>query len=403
MTNNILTGGMFAYGISAFFLPISNELGWSRAAMSAPIGVSRLEGGLLGPVEGYLVDKFGTRKLIFFGVIVMGTCFILLSRMQSLSQFYLIFILKGLASGFIMVGLTVAVVNWFKKRRALGLSFVMGGVNVGAMVVPLIVWLIATQGWRGTAFIVGLTMLAVQLPLSLIIRHRPEQYGYLPDGMSEEQAKAAEAESERESALAEQNFTPWQAVRTPTLWFICIVYAIRALVVPAIAIHLIPFIQDLGYSAATGAIIMAIMGLSALIGRVVMGYLADIIPKRYAYAATLAGLVISMLIMSRVRSLWQLILWAVLYGPSYGGGMPIMSAMVGDYYGRKFFGTINGITHIFMAVTSLAGPIFAGYIFDVTGSYRLAFVSFAAVLVIGIPFAILARRPRLPALLETVP
>ncbi len=148
---------------------------------------------------------------------------------------------------------------------------------------------------------------------------------------------------------------------------------------------------------------MAIMGFCALIGRVGMGYLADIFPKRLAFVFCMTILGISVFILSGAQSVWQLVLWAVLYGPGYGGGAPVMGSMVADYYGPKYFGTINGLTHIAMAVTTMVGPIFAGYMFDVTGSYRIAFISFAAVCVIGAVSAIMARRPQLPVVPEAVP
>lgn len=397
MINTMLGGAMHSYGFSAFFLPICTEFGWSRAVMSAPIGVSRLEGALLGPVEGYMVDRFGPRKLTLLGAILVGTAFLLMSQMQSLLMFYLTLLFcLGLGHAIISVSVRVAVVNWFQKRRGLGMGIALAGFNIGAMVVPVIVWLIATHGWRNAALIIGLIMWTVEIPLSLVMRHRPERYGYLPDGVSEQQEKAVEAPSKRESAIVGQNFTPRQAVRTRTFWLICLAYASRMLTVAAIPIHLIAFVQDLGFSAAVGGSIMAIMGLSALIGRVAVGYLADIIPKRHAFAICMTMLGISLLFLTTAQSVGQLVLWAVLYGPGYGGGSPVMGAMVGDYYGRKYFGTISGLVDIPMAVTTLLGPVFAGYIFDVTGSYRVAFTSFAVVCVIGVLAVILARRPRLP-------
>ena len=400
MISNMVSGAMYTYGLSAFFLPISNELGLTRAAMSAPIGISRLEGAFLGPLAGYLVDRFGPRKLMFIGAILVGTGFLLLSRMNSLAMFYVIFIVfKALGAGLIGISIQVAVVNWFRKRRGLGMGTALGGFNIGAMAVPAVVWLIAARGWRSAAAIIGAIMWAVQIPLSLLFRHRPESYGYFPDGMTEQQAKEIEISSRREPDVEEESFTPGQAVRTRAFWFITLAYASRNMITAAIPIHLIPFIQDLGYSAAVGGSIMAIMGFCALIGRVGMGHLADILPRRYAFATSMAMMGVSLFILSSARSVWQLVLWAVLYGPGYGGGSPIMGSMIGDYYGRKYFGTINGLTHVAMAVTTVVGPVFAGYMFDVTGSYRLAFISFAAVCVIGAASAILARHPQLPSAL----
>ncbi|MFC1991576.1 MFS transporter, partial [Chloroflexota bacterium] len=391
MANNFVGGAMYTYGFSAFFLPISNELGWQRAAISAPIALSRLEGALLGPVEGYFVDKFGPRKLMFIGAILVGTGFVLMSRMNSLAMFYVIFIVfKALGAGLIGISIQVAVVNWFRKRRGLGMSVALGGFNIGAMATPVVVWLIATRGWRSAAFIIGLIMWSVQIPLSLVMRHRPESYGYFPDGMTEQQSKETEVSSRREPDVEEESFTPRQAVQTRAFWFINLAYASRMMITAAVPIHLIPFIQDLGYSAAVGGSIMALMGFCALIGRVGMGHLSDTLPRRYAFAACMAMLGVSVFILSSAQSMWQLVLWAVLYGPGYGGGSPIMGSMIADYYGRKYFGTINGLTHIAMAVTTVVGPVFAGYMFDISGSYRIAFISFAAVCIIGGVAAIMA-------------
>ncbi|MFC2072959.1 MFS transporter [Chloroflexota bacterium] len=404
VVNSALTGGASTYGFSAFFLPICNEFGWKRAVMSLPIALSRLEGALLGPVEGFLVDRFGPRKLMFIGAILMGTGFVLLSRVQSLAMFYVVFFcFMGLGGGIIFVSIQVAVANWFRKRRALGIGIIMGGLNVGAMLTPAVVWLITTRGWRETAFIIGLTMWVVQIPISLVMRHRPEPYGYLPDGMTEQQAKAEEAEPKRESALAEQDFTPRQALRTPAFYFLTLTYACRLMVIAAIPIHLIPFIQDLGYSAAQGGSVMALMGFCSLIGRVGMSALADILPKRYVLAACMAEMAIAVFFLSTAQSMWQLFLWAVIYAPGYGGPAGIQPAMIADYYGRKHFGTINGLTHIAMAVTTMVGPVFAGYVFDVTGSYRIAFISFAVVCAVGAVSIIFAKRPQLPAAPEAMP
>ncbi|MFC2005206.1 MFS transporter [Chloroflexota bacterium] len=395
LTTNFLSGAMYIYGFSAFFLPISNELGWKRAVISLPIALSRLEGALFGPVEGYFVDRFGPRRLMFIGVILVGAGFLLLSRMNSLPVFYLVFIFfNALGAGLVTISIQVAVVNWFRKKRAMSMGITMGGYNVGAMATPVVVWLVATRGWRSAALIIGLIMWVVQVPFSLIMRHRPEPYGYLPDGVTEQQMKTMEVPSKGDAVLAEQNFTPAQAMRTRAFYFICLAYAARMMITAAIPVHLIAFIQDLGYSAAVGGSMMAIMGFCALVGRVVIGYVADSIPKRYAFAACMTVLGISVFFLSSARSMWQLVLWAVLYGPGYGGGAPVMGSMVADYYGRKHFGTINGLTHIAMAATTMVGPVFAGYMFDVTGSYRLAFISFAAVCAIGAVSAIMARRPQ---------
>ena len=178
-------GGAFFFGFSAFFKPISEEFGWSRALTAGAISLSQAEGFIEGPIVGPLVDRFGPRKLMLLGICMVTVGFLALSMVNTLAFFYfvyVVFLAIGFNTGF-FVAAQAAVANWFikKRSRALGLLSTANGFG-GAIMAPLVAWLILSFGWRVASVWIGLGMFTIGIPLALVVRHRPEQYGYLPDG-----------------------------------------------------------------------------------------------------------------------------------------------------------------------------------------------------------------------------
>jgi sugar phosphate permease len=187
-----LSGGLYFFGFSTFFLPLIQDFSWSRAALSGAFSFSKLEGGIMGPVGGFLVDRLGPRTVMLAGVSLMGAGFILISRIDSLVTFYLVFIF------FIAAGCTiglqqapmVAVANWFIQKRGLAMGIVTSGMGLGGLAVPFLAWLIVSSGWRTAAVVSGLAVWVVGIPLALAMRHRPEDQGLLADGRTLNEAEA---------------------------------------------------------------------------------------------------------------------------------------------------------------------------------------------------------------------
>ncbi|MBI4301098.1 MAG: MFS transporter [Chloroflexi bacterium] len=402
-------GGLLFYGFSAFFNPLINEFGWSRASLSGVISISRLESGVAGIIVGPLVDRLGPRKPMLIGLFITGLGFILLSRVNSILMFYIIFVLflsvgSGLAFG---MAIFTAVGNWFRRKRSQAMGITMTGIGLGGFVVPALAWFITQFGWRSAVITAGIIMWSIAIPTALIMRHRPEDMGLVPDGVSpqnDEPTRLVENNTKRRRWLTrwwrprvippEVDYTISQSVHTGAFWLMSLAFGLRMMVVNGIVIHQMPYLLDVGFSRGTAAFLLGAMAVASIPGRLIYGWLGDIFDKRYVTASTFFLMALSLILLMNVTTLWQMIIFLIIYAPPYGGGVPLYPAMQGEYFGRKAFGAIRGASQLITMWGGIAGPFLAGYVFDVTQSYRLAFLIFAVALLISTGLILLAKRPQ---------
>ena len=389
-------GGILFYGFTAFFNPILNEFGWTRAATSLAFSLQRLEGGIAAPIVGYFIDRLGPRKMSLIAVTVFGLGFLLLSKVTSLYTFYIAFIILsiGHSCGFYAVGATT-VANWFVRKRGKAMGLLTGGVCLAGMIVPVLVWLINQYGWRRSLVIAGLGMWIIGIPLSLVFRNRPEQYGMLPDGDSIEEQKhpAVRRKDEADSSapivktqitVAETEFTAMEAIKTRSFWLIAFGSSVSLMAMSAVFVHLMPFLESIGISREKAGFVVTFAVLLSGMGRIGLGWLSDHMDKRYVYCMALGLQAIGLLFFASIRTYWHIIFFLITFSPGYGAPIPLRPAIQGEYFGRKQFGTIQGLLLSINTVSSMIGPPFAGWMCDVTGSYRLAFLILSAIPVVGI-------------------
>jgi MFS family permease len=396
--------GTFYYGFTAFFKPIKEEFQWGATVTSVAFALRGMESGIADLFVGFLTDRFGPRKVMQIGIIVLGSGFILLGFVNSLWSFYaaVSIIALGLTGCIALVSMT-AVANWFVRKRSRALGLLMAGAGAGGLLVPLITWSINLSGWRATAIILGIATWALCLPLSLVVRHKPEQYGYLPDGDLPDNDPPGESIPQLGEARRDQagyEYSAKEALKTSAFWRLALAYTIVFIGLNGIVPHLIPFLtsRDVGFSDGTAALMVTLMTVSSIAGRLGFGWLGDYIPKRYVLTIAFSLQAAAILIFAYSRSLWQVLLFICLFGPSYGGSIPLRAAIQGDYFGRRAFGSIQGIL---MAITTIGGavsPIFAGAIYDATGSYRTAFLVIGLIAAASIPMIFSARPPIPPQL-----
>lgn len=393
-----LTGGLYYYGFSTLVLPLEQEFGWSRAAVSGVVSLSRLEGGLTGPVGGYLVDRYGPRLVVLISVILMGLGFIALSQVQSLIVFYAIYIMfvaMGASTG-IAMAMPTAVANWFIRKRSRAMGILYAGVGLGGAAVPVLALLISAYGWRTALILIGVLVIAVFVPLSLVFRQRPEQYGMSPDGESPATSATTVAPDEKKSKDAEIDFTPGQALRTPSFWLISIAFAMRTTASHGVPLHLMPHLQGQGFSTEAAALALGALGVVSVTGRLGFSWLGDFWEKRLVLFGSTMLMSVGLLFLNLPATWTTVALFLLIYAPGYGGAPPLTRAIFGEYYGRKHYGTISGYFALIIIAGTVGGPLFAGYMYDTSKSYTIAFYAFAVANTLGAGLIFLAKRPKPP-------
>lgn len=389
------------YGFGVFFKPMVDEFGWSRAATAAAFSLSRVEEGLEAPIVGFLVDRIGPRKLVFGGALVAGLGFILMYYINSLWMFYLIY--AGLMSlGFraaFGIPTQVAIANWFIKKRTMAFAIYSVGTALGgAIIVPILGVILGLFGWRTAAVMVGIGFFVIGPPMALLLRHRPEQYGYLPDGEEElSQEKTSQNHVEADGVtFREVDFTLGQALRTSSFWFLSVGLALRFLGQSAVVVHQIAYLTDVGISSEAAAAALGLLALISIPGRLGFGWLGDRFEKRLVLISTYILQAIGVFILAQVKSMSQVWLFLVVFGLGYGGAVPVFQSIRADYFGRKSFGVISGLIATITTVGTVSGPIFAGFVYDVAHSYYWAFMTFSAAYLLGAVILFFARPPKAP-------
>ena len=269
------------------------------------------------------------------------------------------------------------------------------GVAVGGLVVPVVAYSLETFGWRESAFVSGILMFVVGVPLVQVIRHRPEDYGEVVDGR-----RGEDEASERQSSSAaarEPDFTAREAIRTRAFWLISLGHGSALLVVGAVMVHVISHLkEDLGYSVSNAALVVTLMTSMQVVGILIGGTIGDRFDKRIITGTCMLMHMVGLLLVTYAVSLPMVIAFAVLHGMAWGIRGPLMQAMRADYFGRSSFGVIMGLSALIIMIGQIGGPLIAGALADQTGSYDLGFTLLAVLAGAGSLFFIFARRPSLP-------
>jgi MFS family permease len=408
-------GGYRVYGLSALFKSIAGELGFSRTVMSVPQAIGTFEGGIEGPIAGWVTDKFGPRWIMLLGVVMFGFSLIAMYYITSLWAFYVVWgVLLGTGMNIAQsVPSDTTISNWFVKKRglALGTKTLLQGLS-GVLVLPLIAFLLDWQGWRVTCVIGGWVILVVGLPMVwfLIKPRRPEYYGLLPDGATVEEDTADTSQQIERGAkyaaeVGEVEFTLRQAMRTPTYWLLIIANSAQSVGTGAISLHIIPYLTDIGIDPIKAAGLTAIMVFSSLPSRFISGLLSDRMGKNRirfiiagGYSLQALGFTVFLLNPGIEIALYT---WLILYGLGLGVAYTL-NIVVARYYGRKAYGSIMGSRTMFMTLPAMAAPIYAGWVFDTTASYLTSFITFGIALAIAAVTMAITTPPKPPAVITDV-
>ena len=381
-------------GLGFFFVALERHFGWSRAILSVPFSLSRVEGAILGPIEGYLVDRFGSRLMILIGLAILGGGFVSFSMVEGVLGYYVTFLVIFAGAGLGgFIPLIAAINNWFHRHRTKAMAIGMIGINLGALLAPFIGRAMDMYGWRTLALWLGIGVWLCAIPIALAVRNRPEDYGQRPDGDSVSYTRADMVDDGPDD---EVDFTVREAVRTMAFWGITAAHGFSAIATVTMAVHIVPAMTDIGMSLPQAGTVVLTYGVSGAISQLAAGFLGDRLPKQPLIAVSVAVQGTGMLIAATIATFSGAYLFAVLYGIGLGARVPLLTAIRGDFFGRRNFATIMGVSQVPMNFAMVGAPIAAGYLFDTLGSYTIAFLALAMFNFLGSGMILISRKPALP-------
>jgi len=366
----------FSRGINSsfgvFYVALLDAFGWSRAITAGVFSVVLIVDACVSPVVGHLLDRFGPKKIVGTGCVLLAAGLLLSSRIQSLWEFYIFFgLVSALGLSFMgMVPHVVLISEWFSSKRASALGVVYAGTGVGILLIaPLTEWLISNWGWERALQTLALVVVVFLLPL-VLISFRNGPYG----------------EEHGEDNKAGNRWTAKLALQSAQFWLIFFARIFAAGGTTVIVTHQVAHVVDIGYSRLYAATIFGLMGMTSTAGRMVFGYVADLFSKQGAYTlnilTTLVG--VAALMMARDPSQpWLLYVYVVFFGIGFGSRAVIFSALSADIFSGKGFGAIFGYSVISVGVGGALGSWFGGFFYDISGSYLVSFVLSTLVLLLS--------------------
>ncbi len=388
-------------GFVVFVLPVSQGLGASLASTSFIFSLSRSEGGPVGPIAGWLIDRFGPKPVLFIGTVLSGSGFILLSFTDNLFTFGLVYL------GMVTLGsdlafsnaLSALVNNWFHRRRALAMSSYHSMSSLGpSILVPVLAWIIGSYGWREASLAAGVTILVTILPLCFFVRSTPESVGLLPDGGPPAVPLGTRASTGRgtvRTADGQADYALREALHTFTYWLLLTGSILRLTAKAGVILHIIPIMVWKGIDEQTAAYIFGFLLFLGVPLSLIFGWLADLLPKNWVLSFSgLCGMLSFLLLALPAASIWLVFAFVFLFAIAETSGSNNW-ATFGDYFGRQAFGRLRGITQLASSPGVLMAPVFAGWWFDRTESYDVALWIYTGFFAMSALCFAVMRKPRI--------
>jgi MFS family permease len=384
-----LVSALLVQAFGAYVAVLSSEFGWSRTALAGGAAIQSLEGALIGPVLGWLIDRLGPRAVVRMGIVVFALGFLAFSTVDTIPGFYAAVTL--IAIGASMSGyfpLSVCLMHFFERRRARALSLMSLGLAAGGLALPLLSWSIAAFGWRATCVGAAGVILVLGWPLASILRRHPSEVGQEVDG------EPRPVETPVPAATWKEGLTAAQAVRTRAFWLLAVGHGLALLVVTAVNVHAISHMkQELGYSLPQASFIITLMTVAQGAGMLLGAAVGDRWSKRHLAALCMLAHMVGLLMLAYAVHVSMLVLFAVLHGMAWGLRGPLMQALRADFFGVREIGMIMGLSAVVISIGQVVGPLVAGMAYDWTGHYQSGFLVLALLAGFGSVMFLRARPP----------
>jgi MFS family permease len=389
----IAYGAQYSFGI--FFPYLIKEFKWDRSSLAGAFSLYTFMYTILAVILGRLTDRFGPRIVLIFGSACLGTGIALISQVTALWHLYAFYGLMaswGMSATYITSNTTI--VKWFIEKRGLALGLTQSGLGVGIIIIPrLSGTLIDTFGWRQALLILGAFVFIALFTGALFLIGDPEKTGCQPYGLQNKYISKSLVNI-TEAIYKEVSWSVSKAIRTKSFWVLTVIFFFTWLFVFFPLVHLVIFSMDIGLSRESAFMALSLLGGASALGRVIMGFLSDRIGKKQALIVNFGLQVFSWFWVMGTTTSFMLFLFATTFGFSYGGISAIFPAIIGDYFGRLKAGSIIGTIFTIAAIASAIGPLVAGYIYDMTHSYQLAFQLGAIANLISLALVFLSKPPK---------
>ena len=395
-----VVGGFLGAGTSQLFMgvmlkPITEDLGWSRTAVTGALTAGTIVAGLISPIFGRLADRYGPRILVTIGALLVAGSYFLMASITAIWMLYFAYIL-GRSMASINLGGVVAMTaatNWFRRKRGRALGLTAMSLPLGGSILVLVAQLIIDgPGWRTVFVLFGIAMLTfVVVPAALILRKRPEDMGLLPDGDTAEDIESAKTKSG-----SEYSWTVKQAVRTPALWLLISSAAIGVLANGAVSFHQVAYFTDQGLDTKRAAIALSVFALMGAVSSGMWGFLVERFSERYMAVIAMAVAGVSMIYVQFADTTAEAIIFSAVFGISARGESSLIQMMIAQYYGRNSYGTISSLLSPFQMFGLGFGPLIASVFYDVVGSYDMLFLGLGGVYAVTVVLIWFAKKPAPP-------
>ncbi|MFC1928212.1 MFS transporter [Chloroflexota bacterium] len=376
----IVFGAELSFGV--FLKPLLDEFGWTRTVISGAYSLKMALGGVFGIVAGRLSDRFGPRLVVTCCGFFVGLSYLLMSQISTIWQIYLFYgVFLSMGATCFLVPLVSTVARWFVKRRGIANGIVMSGNGVGMVIMPTLAnQLISNYSWRFSYVIIGLTVLVVTVILAQFLRRDPRQIGL--------EAYGADSVSSDSPDLGIQGFSFREAIRTRQLWTIYVMFICLGFCIHTVMVHIVAHAIDIGVSASAAAAILSMIGILNTGSKIGMGSILDRIGNTRVIIIIFILMLVAFLWLPLASELWMLYLFTVAFGIAFGGVGAVHSPTVAKFFGLRAHGAIYGLTASSICVGSAIGPLIAGRIFDIRGSYYWAFILCTILIIVGLILSI---------------
>ena len=386
--NMALTSGPTFHAQSVIFAAVEAQTGWSRTLVSGVGTFGRFGGAMLGPIEGFMVDRIGSAWMMLVGLTIGGLGFLLLSQMGDSAIIYYVayFILSLGFSGGGFVPATSAVAKWLPTRRATGIAIVLAGSSIGGFMVPAISWGIKHHGFEATMMSMGIAGIVVAPGFFWAFSRRGARPG-----------EQAADDPEKDGPVDDDgSFTLREALHTRTFWTLSATHALANLSTAAISAHLVLHLTDIGIPDLKAAGVIPIFVGIAFFAQLGGGIIGDKVDKRFMLSTSLSIQTVAIIVLAYASTYTGAVVFAVLWGVGFGSRGPILHALRADYFGSRYFGSILGIASFPMIMGMTATPVLVGLAYDLQGTYRWAFLTTAVTAFMAAGLILSARRPVRP-------